>query len=80
MTINDYEYLALRYLLNQNMLKYDDLVPKSNITTICKRRGAHRTSHNLKPSWLQTSDGQGARLAICWTHLGAWRYADFDAS
>ncbi|MGC1665331.1 MAG: formate dehydrogenase accessory sulfurtransferase FdhD, partial [Bradyrhizobium sp.] len=27
MTINDYpEYLALGYLLNQNMLKYDDVV------------------------------------------------------
>ena len=37
MTINDYpEYLALGYLLNQNMLRPDDVVTGSNMTTSCR--------------------------------------------
>jgi len=46
MTIGDLSgILALGYLLNQNMLKYDDVVTRSSMTTIC-RWVVVRTEHH----------------------------------
>jgi len=71
MTIGDYpEYLALGYLLNQNMLKYDDVVTEveydDDLQVVVVRTEHHTNFEQKLKKRTQTSGcAQGTRSAIC---------------
>ena len=80
MTIGDYpEYLALGYLLNQNMLKYDDVVTEveyDDDLQVVVVRTKHHTNFEAKLKKRTQTSGcaQAPRSAICWKPSKASRY------
>lgn len=79
MTIGDYpEYLALGYLLNQNMLKYDDVVTEveyDDDLQVVVVRTEHHTNFEakLKSARRPRAARRARRSATCWRPSKAWR-------
>ena len=69
MTINDHpEYLAVGYLLNQNMLKPDDMVTGVDYDGTFRGRSAHRAQDQLR----EEAEEEGADVRLRARH-GIWR-------